>query len=225
MFYRLIVESLPPSVMFDVGANDRQHAYKFALHGFQCVCFEPQQTCVEYIHRVCELNGFDCVRVEQCVVSDKEGQVDFYTSESTWFSSVERSHTEKLEPVTKQCVRSITLDKYCQSENLIPKLIKIDVEGHELNVIRGAMDIIRHHRPHMVVEIWPGSESKKDLWSILKQCSYTFIGDDGVVIESLEQFLASQNLDYLFISDAQLSAMLLESLREAGFPSQHRTTN
>ncbi len=224
LFYRFVIENTRPSVMFDVGANDGQHAYKFALHGFQCVCFEPQQTCVEYIHRVCELNGFDRVGVEQCVVSDKEGQVDFYTSESTWYSSIDRCHTEKLEPVTKQCVRAITLDEYCRSENLIPKVIKIDVEGHEINVIRGAVDIIRHHRPHMVVEIWPGSESKKDIWALLKGCSYTFIGDDGMMIASLDQFINSQNLDYLLISDAGLSRMFLEYLREAGSPSWRSAT-
>lgn len=225
LFYRFMIENAAPSVMFDIGANDGMHAYKFALHGFQCVCFEPQQTCVEYIHRVCQLNAFDDVRVEQCIVSDKEDQVDFYTSKSTWYSSVDRCHTEKLEPVTKQSVRAITLDEYCRSENLIPKLIKIDVEGHEINVIKGAMEIIRHYRPHMVVEIWPGSESKKGIWCILRECSYIFIGDDGVVLESLEQFMTSQNLDYLLLPDARLSTMFLESLRKSGLRPQHWTTN
>lgn len=210
LFYRFIVENMAPSVMFDVGANDGLHAYKFALHGFRCICFEPQQACVEYIHRVCELNRFDHVKVEPCVLSDKEGQVEFFTSESTWYSSVDRHHTEHHEAVTKHKTKAMTLDQYCREQDVFPAVVKIDVEGHELNVLRGGESVIARCRPHLVMEIWPGSENKKDIWFLLKQYGYMFIGDDGVVLGSLEQFMASSNLDYILISDPGLSGRFLK---------------
>ena len=35
----------------------------------------------------------------------------------------------------------------------IPSIIKIDVEGHELNVLKGAVNTIKKHKPMILIEI------------------------------------------------------------------------
>jgi hypothetical protein len=47
---------------------------------------------------------------------------------------------------------SVTLDKFCLSHRP-PTLIKIDVEGGELEVLRGAREALVHHKPVLVIEL------------------------------------------------------------------------
>jgi FkbM family methyltransferase len=46
-----------------------------------------------------------------------------------------------------------TLDTYCALANVVPDLIKIDVEGYQAKAILGAMETIRRHRPAIVIEL------------------------------------------------------------------------
>jgi hypothetical protein len=38
--------------------------------------------------------------------------------------------------------------------------IKIDVEGHEMDVLEGAMQTIRMQKPKIIIEIWPRNMEK-----------------------------------------------------------------
>jgi FkbM family methyltransferase len=51
-----------------------------------------------------------------------------------------------------------------------PSFIKLDVEGHEINVLRGAVDIITKHKPTIIVEIHDMETSEVD--SYLKKLGY-----------------------------------------------------
>jgi FkbM family methyltransferase len=51
-------------------------------------------------------------------------------------------------------VPTTTIDAFCLGEHVTPDLIKIDVEGHELQVIRGAAETLNRCRPILVFEFW-----------------------------------------------------------------------
>jgi hypothetical protein len=55
-------------------------------------------------------------------------------------------------PPEKISVPARRLDDIVQRENLQPAVIKIDVEGAELKVLRGAADTLRRLRPLVVME-------------------------------------------------------------------------
>ena len=49
----------------------------------------------------------------------------------------------------------ITLDSFVEKNGCIPELIKIDVEGAEINVLRGAKSVLREHHPEIVISVHP----------------------------------------------------------------------
>jgi FkbM family methyltransferase len=49
----------------------------------------------------------------------------------------------------------ITLDEFCDSRELKPELIKIDTEGAELNILKGAIEVLRRHKPTIILSVHP----------------------------------------------------------------------
>ena len=52
----------------------------------------------------------------------------------------------------QQCIDLITIDAFTESTGLKVDFIKIDVEGYELNCIRGAVNTIKDNRPAIFCE-------------------------------------------------------------------------
>jgi hypothetical protein len=48
--------------------------------------------------------------------------------------------------------QAITLDAFCETHSLSPQLLKIDVEGWEPAVLRGASDLVARNRPAVLFE-------------------------------------------------------------------------
>lgn len=71
----------------------------------------------------------------------------------------------------------ITLDSFCQTNNLKPDVIKIDVEGYELNVLLGAENTIREHKPMLFMEIHPRFLS--NFWGHTIENIYEFFRTHG----------------------------------------------
>jgi hypothetical protein len=73
-------------------------------------------------------------------------------------------------------VPTVKLDTFCELENLIPDVIKIDVEGAEGMVLRGALQILRRFRPVLVASLhpyWlPDLETPETLLRVLGDCGY-----------------------------------------------------
>lgn len=52
-------------------------------------------------------------------------------------------------------IRVVTLDELCRTHGFVPDLLKIDVEGYELEVLRGAAEVLRRHQPLLFLELHP----------------------------------------------------------------------
>ncbi|WP_375417630.1 FkbM family methyltransferase [uncultured Hymenobacter sp.] len=99
------------------------------------------------------------VTAHHLALSDQAETISFFEFPVlyTEFSSmdVDQFRHEKwfaASPPIKREVSAVPLDDVVQREQLHPALIKIDVEGAELKVIRGAADTLRRQRPLVVME-------------------------------------------------------------------------
>jgi FkbM family methyltransferase len=163
IFYSAFVREMRPGMqVLDVGGHVGFFALGAALRtgprGHVHV-FEPTPETVRILMRHIELNSWeDRVTVFAGVVADKDGEMTFYTHDTSMASSLSRANTVDLNPERPKQARSltvpaITLDTYCQRNDIRPNVIKIDVEGAELLVLQGGREVLASSNPVILCEV------------------------------------------------------------------------
>lgn len=144
LFRRLVQ---PGCTVFDVGANAGYYAILAAELGASVHAFEPNPQVRALLSRSVIL-GTGEIQVVAAACSERQGRMPFSISEpgNTGMSS--------LGPGTGACIEVdvLTLDGYASAGGLQPDLLKIDVEGHEREVLAGAERVLRSARPVVIVE-------------------------------------------------------------------------
>lgn len=137
--------------LIDVGANFGMYTARLVGLGKRCVAFEP-------IPRFAKMlgSGFgERLEVEAAALSDVSGGVvtlrlpHLYTGYAT-IETRNGLSTRKGDRIDEVEVPRRTLDSY---EYQDVSFIKVDVEGHEEHVLRGAESTLKNCRPNLVVEV------------------------------------------------------------------------
>lgn len=139
----------------DVGANIGYHsliACRLVGETGTVLALEPSDRTRALFQRNLELNGATNVTVESLAAADFEGEVSFFESESAQFHVLSSTiQSPLLSPEHKQ-VGATTLDTLLSRHNLERvDLIKVDVEGGELGVFRGAAGILQAPEPPLLM--------------------------------------------------------------------------
>lgn len=138
------------------------------------VTFEPMPETYQVLKENVSLNGLKNVKLEQAAVGESEtiGSLIFEANQQlTWTPSATaygvRGESKSLSvPVT-------SLDHYVGNTGLHPRLIKVDVEGAELDVLRGARRVLREDGPTVLVEVHGvGGEYEQAVLTLLEECGY-----------------------------------------------------
>ncbi len=168
-------------VVLDVGANKGSYLYSMARWAGDSpvVAFEPQRKLAQYLVGACQRCGFTNVTIENLALSNQQGELDLFVpgdSDSPG-ASLEAGIADKT-PCHKETVKVTTLDAYAAGKLRAPvRVIKIDVEGHELAVIEGAMELIRRDKPLLVIECegrhMPAGKTVHDFVALVVSLGYT----------------------------------------------------
>ena len=141
----------------DVGANVGVHTVRLArLVGAEgeVIAIEPDPDVVRRTNRNIALNGVANVRVISAAASERAGETQLFRP-SPWDTNRARAsllHHPYLTGITRT-VPVVTVDDVCAGQPV--SLIKIDVEGHEAAVVRGAVGAIAQYAPSVVFEYDP----------------------------------------------------------------------
>jgi FkbM family methyltransferase len=112
------------------------------------VAFEPQPRAAASVRRNAELNGFENVHVVDSAVSSGAGDVLF---EDVGKATGHIAHGESGSGGLR--VSATSLDAFLSArDELRPDLVKIDVEGHEHDVLVGMETMLLELRPALVIE-------------------------------------------------------------------------
>jgi len=139
----------------DVGANIGHHALiaasrvggRGAIHAF-----EPAPAMFEALRRNMNLNSCRNVSCNNCALGDQAGLAQFYLSDIS--HSCANSLGRTVHVTGRQVSVSVrTLDDYSVAAAINRlDVLKVDVEGAELMVLRGAERTIRQFQPLIVLE-------------------------------------------------------------------------
>jgi FkbM family methyltransferase len=141
----------------DVGANIGVVAASLARHlgpRGRVHAFEPSPSTFNVAAATLALNDLDNVTLIEAVVGDANEDVVFHTTPGNSAIASARWHDDLyLCERSELVVPSRTLDRWAEESGLANLLlVKIDVEGYEMNVLRGSLQTIKRHRPTMVYE-------------------------------------------------------------------------
>lgn len=158
-----ICEGGKAETIIDVGSYGGLFGIAAKLLKNNVIAFEPKPIMVKRTKANSALNGV-AFKVIQAAASDKDGTADLGFNPEialTSGSSLERKGPARME------VKTIRLDSLNgQIEGRIGA-IKIDVEGHEASVVRGALELIKKHKPTLIIETMDHEERKKEIKKLL----------------------------------------------------------
>lgn len=145
----------PGNTVVDVGAHKGSYLYWLsrAARGGQVVAFEPQPALAEYLRTQCRSFRLSNVTVESAGVSDRTGTLTLNVPGQTVSQGASfEGAVLNQEECRSYSVPVVTLDDYFRSRKQRISAIKIDAEGHELAVLRGARRILTEDAPCLTLE-------------------------------------------------------------------------
>ena len=129
------------------------------------------------------------VVIENLIISNfSRENVTFF--EDTNKSSGMNSLLNNKKNLFKVKRNQISLDDYCLKNNLLPDLIKIDVEGNELNVLKGAIKVIKKYKPTIILSVHPNQliqfgSSSASLFKFINFLEYSVKDSNNNIIKDL----------------------------------------
>ena len=171
----------PGAVVVDAGANIGVYSQFLATcvgPGGVVHSFEPSPENFGRLHAA--LSQFSNVRLNQLAVSDKTGDSLLYVSEK--LNVDHRAYPIEGETRRTVCIRSTMLDDYFKPGERVD-FIKMDVQGYELHVLRGAKRLVQENPEiKLLLEFWPyGLKQAGTRWEELIETLRHF-GMDLVVV-------------------------------------------
>lgn len=141
--------------VFDVGANIGELTLLFSrfAHNGQVHSFEASRAAFEKLDTVCRAANRRNITLNHLALADKKGSVrlhiynDDYLSFNTQAVRKIEEFGSGVEPVGTEEVSAATVDDYCEDKKIGQiDLLKIDVEGAELQVMKGARRMLESKR-------------------------------------------------------------------------------
>jgi FkbM family methyltransferase len=168
---------LQVSSVFDVGVQRDTLELRRAFPNVPHFLFDPVAEYNESIHKAYE--GLD-YKIENIAVSDRDGVLwlkEFRNDESGVLSHVHPAlfYEEGLRTVPARSLDNYMRDAHALNPNLAPYLVKIDVDGHETEILRGARNtlkstsclIVESTLPHISERCALAEQAGLVLWDIV----------------------------------------------------------
>jgi FkbM family methyltransferase len=163
----------PDDIVFDVGANIGLYV-RFMVQQFgagRVIAFEPMSQNQALLNQNIPLgNCQDRVQIVATALADYDGMDEFQTDDISSASGTLNVITQGgpsqarrqygLPPIT-ETVTVARLDTMVEDGTLpIPNVIKVDVEGAEERLLRGAVRTLEKHGPRLAIELHGSEESR-----------------------------------------------------------------
>ena len=164
-------------VGLDLGANIGYYTLLMAKYCDKVYAFEPEKNNYDILSKNILMNKYINIIAENKAVGDKQKEgflnIAMEAGSHSFLDSIKSRKVEK--------VRIVKLDNYFDKVSEKPNIIKIDIEGYELEALRGARNLLKNVRA-ILIEYNVGlmKENGRDPIEL-----FNFIKDNGFKIEQI----------------------------------------
>ena len=160
-------------VFYDIGANVGYFSILAAKANAKVLAFEPDPVNVERIWYHQKINQLDKLEVNHMGIGEENKNLQFYRAS---ILNNGQSGFINRNAVESMSVAVFTLDYLIYDQNFPkPNFLKIDTEGWELKVLKGATKLLTLDPPKTIIFEWDG------------------IGENSENVDSISQFLSQFN--------------------------------
>ncbi len=194
----------------DVGANIGQTLLKLKSIAPEALYygFEANPVCVFYLNELIKANNFSGASILPVGLSDATGlaSLNFF---SKYSDDATASVLNQIRPDSiiekKEFVYLTRLDELNQNLTDNISILKIDVEGAELEVLKGAISTIKNHHPIIIIEILPvysisntwRLERQNELERLIQSLNYKKI---RIVKDNKNNLISLSNIDNIGVN-------------------------
>jgi len=164
-------------VVIDIGAYIGTHTLPLSHFSKKVYAFEGNDDIFSFLNKNIETNNITNITPFNVVLSNSNNLLKFY-ERNTGTSRV----SNKLIKGNCKVVEPKILDDLIPNDEKI-KLIKIDVEGHEFEVLEGAKNIIEKSRPIILIEVFKKNLNKLNEWSEANNYIITSLKGEDYLLE------------------------------------------
>ncbi len=213
-------------LVVDIGVNIGLYLVKLkALDGSRkYIGFEPNPVCNYYTQRLIRENDFQNVQILPFALSDKKEIRPFYIrrkadkmgslNDFARFGEEDKFSSDLFTLSANDFFEVLQPESIC--------VLKIDVEGAELEVLRGLATTIKRYQPYVFCEIWQLPESDHPTYNekftrlnliceLMKSLNYSILGvssknnSDVQILESFESFNGDFRRDYILVHESEVN--------------------
>jgi FkbM family methyltransferase len=177
------------SVILDIGANIGYYSLLSSkIDNVKIHAFEPDQRNRERLDYHIKINNANNISLYSKALSDSKGQSHFIShSDDNWGMS-HISSEGKGDLINTSTIDSFVKEKYIGKIDII----KIDTEGHELNVVKGGNLTIERDKPVFAIEV--SEKNRISLELFFKNINYDFLEVSAKGFRKTKNINADQNL-------------------------------
>ncbi|MCB9361657.1 MAG: FkbM family methyltransferase [Flavobacteriales bacterium] len=190
------------NVIFDIGANTGVFSIlaKAYSKNSEIHAFEPIQYNTAILNKNISLNNYTKIFTNKIALSNSLGEATMFIKENevNYMNSVNlnRYGNDKVKEIK---VPLETLHNYIKKNNIKEiNLMKIDVEGHEIEVLLGMKEYLEKFKPSIFIEVL-NNDMAKALNKLFKDIKYEFyfIDDKLEELVSMPKIIAKERVNYL----------------------------
>ena len=208
-FFNMYKIDMKHLLALDIGANIGNHSRYFQKYFNKVIAFEPMSKTFDILKL--NVSEFDNIEIKNFGLSSSNGS---YYMEIINTNLGGTKIVDSFYSGSKEKFDFVTLDSLKIDGEV--GLIKIDVEGHEIDALKGAENLIRRDNPIIMFELnkCDFQNGESPVFNLLKQYGYQYfmhvtrsckVRSNNEVVNSLVSFLFSRHVHFKLISNLEVA--------------------
>jgi FkbM family methyltransferase len=168
----------------DIGAHYGIFSLAFASrNNATAYAFEPSPSAYEMLHYNAQQNPNCRISTFPDAISSDNEKITLHLDVADHLVISKKNNGVSVE------VNGIKLDDFVKEENIKPDVIKVDVEGYELEVLKGGKEVLSEYSPLIFLEIHPkelmeNGQAVKQVTGFLSDLGYQFFDHNNSLVNS-----------------------------------------